>query len=267
MIKNGIICVISPHTTCSVFFEEYCHDLMPNGKEFLQQDLDNVLEKIIPDQTKWGQYFYPGTLHFEDVESWPDYSKWLPSGTREELFNCDAHLKATILGNSATFELDEPWQGETGYVYEGTTEATNIGIATLTSDTWGLKFTGVKQPFNPQVDENIKVNFDVLTDSFRSYGNEYKAVIATKGHGTGEEVAQLEAYAQGNETWYRLSAYPPTPYRREAILTNGYDVITVTFKNQVGFAASGVTVTSPWTAVIAIKNGLSYDTLDTAFGV
>lgn len=169
--------------------------------------------------------------------------------------------------NSATFELDEPWQGETGYVYEGTTEATNIGIATLTSDTWGLKFTGVKQPFNPQVDENVKVNFDVLTDSFGSYGNEYKAVIATKGHGTGEEVAQLEAYAQGNETWYRLSAYPATPYRREAVLTNGYDVITVTFNNQVGFAASGVTVTSPWTAVIAIKNGLSYDTLDTAFGV
>ncbi|HPX32199.1 MAG TPA: YjbQ family protein [Erysipelotrichaceae bacterium] len=118
-IKNGIICVISPHTTCSVFFEEYCHDLMPNGKEFLQQDLDNVLEKIIPDQTKWGQYFYPGTLHFEDVESWPDYSKWLPSGTREELFNCDAHLKATILGNSATFELDEGKLGfgVTGYIY------------------------------------------------------------------------------------------------------------------------------------------------------
>ena len=174
---------------------------------------------------------------------------------------------AATTSSAATFELDEPWQGETGYVYEGTTAATNIGVATLTSDTWGLKFTGVKQPFNPQVDENIKVNFDVLTDSFGSYGNEYKAVIATKGHGTGEEVAQLEAYAQGNETWYRLSAYPATPYRREAVLTNGYDVITVTFKNQVGFAASGVTVTSPWTAVIAIKNGLSYDTLDTAFGV
>lgn len=175
--------------------------------------------------------------------------------------------KVATTSSAATFELDEPWQGETGYVYEGTTAATNIGVATLTSDTWGLKFTGVKQPFNPQVDENIKVNFDVLTDSFGSYGNEYKAVIATKGHGTGEEVAQLEAYAQGNETWYRLSAYPATPYRREAVLTNGYDVITVTFKNQVGFAASGVTVTSPWTAVIAIKNGLSYDSLNTAFGV
>ena len=48
-IKNGVVHVISPHTTCSVFFEEYVHDTMPNGKEFIQQDLDNALAKIIPD--------------------------------------------------------------------------------------------------------------------------------------------------------------------------------------------------------------------------
>ena len=118
-ISNGICCVISPHTTCSVFFEEYVHDTLPNGKEFIQQYLDNCLSKIIPDQTSWGQYFYPGLHHLEEVESWPDYRKYLPSGTREELWNADAHLKATILGNSATFEVDngELGVGKTGYVY------------------------------------------------------------------------------------------------------------------------------------------------------
>ena len=118
-IKNGIVNVISPHTTCSVFFEEYVHDTMPNGKEFIQQDLDNVLAKIIPDQTAWGQYFYPGLKHFEDVESWPDYLKYLPSGTREELFNADAHLKATIIGSSQTFALEDGklGVGQTGYIY------------------------------------------------------------------------------------------------------------------------------------------------------
>ena len=47
------------------------------------------------------------------------YLKYLPLGNREELFNCDAHLKATILGNSATFELDEGKLGfgVTGYIY------------------------------------------------------------------------------------------------------------------------------------------------------
>ncbi|MBO4218382.1 MAG: YjbQ family protein [Erysipelotrichaceae bacterium] len=118
-IQNGIVNVISPHTTCSVFFEEYVHDTMPNGKEFIQQDLDNVLAKIIPDQTAWGQYFYPGLKHFEDVESWPDYLKYLPSGTREELFNADAHLKATIIGSSQTFALEDGklGMGQTGYIY------------------------------------------------------------------------------------------------------------------------------------------------------
>jgi hypothetical protein len=172
--------------------------------------------------------------------------------------------------NSATFELDEPWQGETGYVYEGTTAATNIGIATLTSDTWGLKFTGVKQPFNAQTDEDIKINFDLATDSFGTYGTEYKAVKPNKGQGTWQAIAELEAYAQGNETWYKNSAYPATDYRREAVAGTGglgYDVITVSFRNEVNFAASGVSVGSPWTAVIAMRSGLSYDTLDTAFGV
>ena len=118
-IQNGIVNVISPHTTCSVFFEEYVHDTMPNGKEFIHQDLDNVLAKIIPDQTAWGQYFYPGLKHFEDVESWPDYLKYLPSGTREELFNADAHLKATIIGSSQTFALEDGklGMGQTGYIY------------------------------------------------------------------------------------------------------------------------------------------------------
>ncbi len=118
-IKEGVVHVISPHTTCSVFFEEYVHDRMPNGKEFIQQDLDNVLAKIIPDQTAWGQYYYPGTQHLEEVESWPDYLSYLPSGTREELWNADAHLKATILGNSATFEVEDGKLGvsKTGYIY------------------------------------------------------------------------------------------------------------------------------------------------------
>ncbi len=118
-IKDGICCVISPHTTCGVFFEEFTHDLMPDGKEFLQQDLDNCLEKIIPEQHSWGTYYYPGVKHFEDVESWPDAEKYLPGGDRTALYNCDAHLRATIIGSSVTFEVDDGklGVGTTGYVY------------------------------------------------------------------------------------------------------------------------------------------------------
>ena len=47
-IREGIATVISPHTTCAVFFEEFVHDVDETGTEFLQNDLNAVLEKLIP---------------------------------------------------------------------------------------------------------------------------------------------------------------------------------------------------------------------------
>ena len=47
-IKEGICVVISPHTTCSVFFEEYVHDKLENGDDFLQADLIDALNRVIP---------------------------------------------------------------------------------------------------------------------------------------------------------------------------------------------------------------------------
>ncbi|MGI6501306.1 MAG: YjbQ family protein [Anaerostipes sp.] len=118
-IKEGICVVLTAHTTCSVFFEEFVHDYNEAGDEFLQEDLNNVLEKIIPNQTDWGQYVYPGEKHFEEVETWPDVDFYLPGGDRTQLFNADAHLKSTILGSSETFEVADGklGVGATGYIY------------------------------------------------------------------------------------------------------------------------------------------------------
>ncbi len=118
-IKNGICTVISPHTTCSVFFEEFVHDFTEDGDEFLQVDLNNVLEKIIPNQNKEGVYLYPGEEHYSAVASWPDAEAYLPNGDRTALWNGDAHLKATILGSSQTFDVDNGklGVGTTGYIY------------------------------------------------------------------------------------------------------------------------------------------------------
>lgn len=118
-IQNGICTVISPHTTCSVFFEEFVHDYTESGDEFLQADLNNVLKKIIPDNIAEGQYNYPGEKHYEAVASWPDAESYLPNGDRSALFNCDAHLKATLLGSSEVFEVDNGklGVGVTGYIY------------------------------------------------------------------------------------------------------------------------------------------------------
>ncbi len=117
-IKTGICAVISPHTTCSVFFEEYSHDFDENGDEFLQVDLNNALAKIIPDHTDASTFTYPGEEHYKAVESWPNAKDYLPNG-REDLWNGDAHLRSTILGSSETFDVVDGHLGvgTTGYVY------------------------------------------------------------------------------------------------------------------------------------------------------
>ena len=44
-ITEGILAVQTPHTTCSVIFEEMVHDFDENGDEYLQVDLNHQLEK------------------------------------------------------------------------------------------------------------------------------------------------------------------------------------------------------------------------------
>ena len=55
-IQNGICVVYSHHTTCSVMTQECSHDKTYFGHEFLQQDLCNIREKLIPTCRYEGQY-------------------------------------------------------------------------------------------------------------------------------------------------------------------------------------------------------------------
>ncbi|WP_278341157.1 YjbQ family protein, partial [Lactobacillus acetotolerans] len=47
-VKNGLVLVQTSHTTCSVLFEEYVHDKDFNGDEYLQVDLNHILDKLVP---------------------------------------------------------------------------------------------------------------------------------------------------------------------------------------------------------------------------
>lgn len=118
-ISEGLVTVISPHTTCAVFFEEFSHDINEQGDEFLQEDLNNVLVKIIPNHDSASTYSYPGEKHYEEVMKWSNVEDYLPGGDKTALWNGDAHLKATIIGSSETFEVigNELGVGKTGYIY------------------------------------------------------------------------------------------------------------------------------------------------------
>nr|MBQ4318165.1 YjbQ family protein [Clostridia bacterium] len=64
-IKNGICVVYSHHTTCSVMTQECSHDLNYFGREYLQMDLVEIMEKLIPTCRTEGQYHHPGPKHIE----------------------------------------------------------------------------------------------------------------------------------------------------------------------------------------------------------
>lgn len=106
-VSEGVVCVISAHTTCAVFSEEFDHDYTPAGDTYLQADLNNGLDVIFPEQHDWNTYRYPGLRHFEEVESWPSAASYLPGGDRTMLWNGDAHLRSTLIGGSQTFEVED----------------------------------------------------------------------------------------------------------------------------------------------------------------
>lgn len=121
-IANGLVAVMSPHTTCGVYFDEWVHDEHDDGTDYLQGDLNAVLGKIIPDQHDFPPadgYHYPGIKHFEEVETWPSAKEYLPGGDRSQLLNVDAHLKSTVIGSSQVFPVTDGKLafGVTGYIF------------------------------------------------------------------------------------------------------------------------------------------------------
>ena len=79
--------MISCHTTCAVFSEEFDHDRTPAGDTFLQADLNDGLARVFPEQRDWDTYRYPGLRHFEEVEFRPDPGV-VPAGRRASTAPC-----------------------------------------------------------------------------------------------------------------------------------------------------------------------------------
>lgn len=111
-IKNGICVVYSHHTTCSVMTQENSHDTNYWGLEFLQQDLCNIMEKLIPTCRTEGQYMHPGPKHIEFAE------KTVGEDGKYSL-NTDAHLRSVFFGRSETIIIadGELQLGQFGYIY------------------------------------------------------------------------------------------------------------------------------------------------------
>ncbi len=110
-IQNGICVVCTHHTTCSVTVQECSFDETYTGLEFLQQDLLDVFEALIPTCRREGQYMHPGPKLTE-------FSK-AHGEDKPETLNTDAHLRSAMMGRSATLIVvdGEPDLGSFGHVY------------------------------------------------------------------------------------------------------------------------------------------------------
>lgn len=116
-ITNGICVIQSQHTTCSVIFEEFVHDTDFNGDEFLQVDLNRILDRIIPRElTDNMEYRYPGPKHLDFLMTLDDPQFPKDPGT---ILNGDAHIRGSLFGASETFIVDNGIMltGSVGYIY------------------------------------------------------------------------------------------------------------------------------------------------------
>lgn len=114
--ENGILVIQSVHTTCSVIFEEFTHDLDGLGYDYLQHDLVHGLNQVFPKQNLYDEYYkYPGPQHRQ--LSYRDYEEYRDNPAI--LLNADAHLKASLLGSSLTLVVENGHllTGEFGDVY------------------------------------------------------------------------------------------------------------------------------------------------------
>ena len=88
--KSGICVVYSHHTTCSIMIQELSHDKNYYGLEYLQQDICNVMEKLIPTCRSEGQYMHPGPKHIDfAMNEVGEVGEWT-------CLNTDAHLRSCI---------------------------------------------------------------------------------------------------------------------------------------------------------------------------
>ena len=110
-IKDGIVVVYSHHATCSVITQECAFDMSMTGRETLQQDLVDSMEKICPSYTREGIYLHPGPKALKFAEEHGEDARGC--------HNTEAHLISSIIGRSVTAVIDDGVidLGEFGNIY------------------------------------------------------------------------------------------------------------------------------------------------------
>jgi len=216
-----------------------------------------------------GQYFLPPmVLSSDDDSTFSNVAVTIASGDAIPV----KYINGAATSAAATFTLATEWQGPTGYVYEGTTAATNAGITTLNGDDFGLKFTGKALPVNFEKRNYEKVRFELgLDGDFPTAALVTDSVAASEGIGVYAQIGTLERQAQMNEGQAWLSAYPSVNYRNETAKMAAEDFplyqTIVDFYDDAMTPVLGDTVKSYATVIIATPNATGHGLIGDVFGI
>jgi hypothetical protein len=189
------------------------------------------------------------------------------------------YVAATAVTTGASFTLDIPWQGETGYVVGGTGATVNTGVVTSIT-AWGIKIVGLPQTidkFNPATDLFRKIRFkaflkNMTANTATSTVTESQA--AKEGSGMLESVSVSEnngGFKKGREF---VSPYPPTVYATDALnyakglaynaASLKWDTLHIVVSRETSTStAIGQSIKQPYTLEVFTPNALSYEELET----
>lgn len=133
-IKNGVMTIYSPHTTCAVLIQEQSDDVNYYGIQLILQDMVDGLSKIFPTCETEGQYHHPGPLHVEIAKKERnEEASWS--------LNTDAHLRSVLLGRSVSIPIiDAVTQlGEFGRIYFADLDQVRARLRTVLITILGIK--------------------------------------------------------------------------------------------------------------------------------
>lgn len=210
-----------------------------------------------------GHYYLPPlAMETADDSTWTNVAVTILTGDDEET----KHKISGTTAAAATFTLDQAYLGPTGYIFDGTTAATQSGIATVTN--YGVKMTGQdNSSFDPVNDNYSKTRFKIfIADTFVTATETTTEAIDDTNET--KSIAQQEVYSQFLDKDPVISDYPRTKYRSEVDLTGIYDICSFNVEevNNVG-AATGIGINKSFAIKVATKVALTGDDIDTVLGV
>jgi hypothetical protein len=161
------------------------------------------------------------------------------------------YIASAATTTAATFELDVPYQGETGYAYTGTTAATHVGTST-TNTLWGIKLSGQAIPFQLNKYPYQKASFSVGLTNFTSTvvtGNGVNSIGYAPNPGVNvfEQVAETLEFCNYNQGKTLRGIYLTSDaIANPAVAGTKYECATIMAKKTVS-SGLGEPLESPFT--------------------